>query len=246
MKNNKNTIFISLIALFAIFAIALTAFYINRDVIYKFLRGTEISDDKSLSGGIVPLEEYIPEPYEYFSDIIFLGDSIMTGFDIYRDYIEFDGEKVLKNVTVAASVGYGVNNAVSYVTDNSINLIYNDKAMRPEDIAAERNEKYVFICLGLNDLVVMNAEKYIKKYCMLIDNIESKNPDKTVVVLSVTPLVARQQGGNMTNDAINAANSLLLEFATERNIPFIDWAEAVRGEDNALRKDLSSLFFIYS
>ena len=112
--------------------------------------------------------------------------------------------------------------------------------MRPEDIAAERDEKYVFICLGLNDLVTAKVEKYIKQYWILTDNIKAKSPDKTIVILSVTPLVAGQQGGNMTNDVINRANSLLLQFAKELNIPFIDWAAAIRGEDNSLIKDLSS------
>jgi len=79
----------------------------------------------------------------------------------------------LKDTTITAATGYGLNNAVSDVAVNAVNLIYNGAA---------------------------------------------KNPDKIVVILSVTPLVAGQQNGSMNNDVIASANDTLLEFAKERNL----------------------------
>ena len=259
--SNKNTrsakdkiiIITAMIILFAVFGSALSGLYIYRENIINILNyGVwENQNDKTpartqataISGGVVSFSDDALNPLnpcEYFSDIIFIGDSILTGFVVCREYIEFDGEKVLRDAVVAATPGYGLNNAVSDVEFNSVNLIYNNKAMRPEEIIAERNEKYVFICLGLNDLVIMSPEKYIEKYGVLIDNIQSKTPDKIIVILSVTPLVAGQQAGSMSNDAIIKANALLLEFAIERNIPFVDWAEAIRDTDKSLINRLSS------
>jgi lysophospholipase L1-like esterase len=252
MKNSK--LLIGLIALFAVFAGVMTAFYINRDEIYYFLNKdantskirekTPDTASRPISpafGGAVPRSDEIPEPYGYFSNIAFIGDSIMFGFDGYRDSIEFEGEKVLRDAFVAASVGYGLRDAVSGVANNSVNLIYGGKAMRPEDILAERSEKYVFLCLGLNDLGFMTAAEYIEAYKILIDNIQKKNPDKTVVILSVTPLVAGQGGKKMDNGAIAEANNMLLEYAAGCGIQFLDWAAAVRGEDESgLCEELSS------
>ena len=250
----KIALLAGIVSLFALFAGVMAAFYINRDNIYYLLNKNpeEISPEKTpdTSGPIpaptvndaaAPLPDAIFDPYEYFSNIFFLGDSILFGFDGYRDSIEFDGEKVLKDAAVAASVGYGVNHAVADIADNSVNLIYGGKAMRPEDIVAQRGEKYVFICLGLNDLVFMSIEEYIEAYIMLIENIQAKNPDKTVVILSVTPLVAGKTGGSMDNGVIITANYMLLEYAADCDIQFLDWGAAVRDDDNmALREDLSS------
>ena len=254
MKNNRNTsskiaLVIAIITVFFVFAGALTVFYINRDAVYNFLSKsagknqnveTPSKPDKSIPGGLVPLSDDIPDPYEYFSNILFIGDSITAGFDVYRDSIEFDGVNVLRDAAITAVNGYGVHNAVSDAGDNAVNLIYDGKAMRPEDIIAERDEKYVFIDLGLNDLVMMSVDKYIEIYGEMIDNIHAKNPDKTVVIMSVTPLVAGQRSGDINNDVIIKANSMLLKLAKERNIPFIDWAAAIREADNSLSKNLSA------
>ncbi|MCL2774069.1 MAG: SGNH/GDSL hydrolase family protein [Oscillospiraceae bacterium] len=229
--NSKTMLLTGIIVSFIVFAGALTIFYINRDEIYNFLRksagenqNSEITgkSDNPISGGVVPLSNDIPDPYEYFSNIIFIGDSITSGLDIYRDSIKFDGESVLKDASITATKGYGVHNAVSDVASNAVNLIYGGKAMKPEDVIAEKDEKYVFIDLGLNDLGMMTVDKYMQIYGTLIDNIQAKNPDKTVVILSVTPLVAGQQSGDINNDVIIKANDMLLEFAKEHNIPFID------------------------
>ena len=235
----KIFLIIWLISLFAVFGAMLTILYINRDAVYNFLFQADIPEEP-ISGGIVQPSDNPPDPYEYFSDIIFIGDSIMTGFDIYRDFIEFQDETVLKNAVVAATPGYGVNNAVSEIANNEVNLYYGGKAMRPEDIIAERDEKYVFICLGINDLVIMKLDKYIEIYRQFISNIQIKNPDKIIVILSITPLVAGRSSGYINNEAVISANNILLEFAQEYNIPFVDWAESVCDTDNSLRIDLSS------
>ncbi|MCL2774957.1 MAG: hypothetical protein FWD71_16655 [Oscillospiraceae bacterium] len=70
----------------------LTVFYINRDNIYNFLRGGS-RENRFTYGGLVPLLDDIPDPHDYFSNIVFLGDSIISGLDIYRDSIEFEAKK---------------------------------------------------------------------------------------------------------------------------------------------------------
>lgn len=246
MNNNKLKDRIKLIIgisiLLIIFSSVFIIFYINMDNIYYALNGTgeinqnaEPLDNKNKSGS-----NEIAEPREYLENIVFLGDSIMVGFSGYREYIKIDGEEVLKDITVIAASGYGVRHAISDVAENSVNLTYEDKPMKPEDIISKRNEKYVFVCLGLNDLGHMSVDEYIKIYRKLLDNIQAKSPGKIIVILSVTPMVAGKQGGPMNKDVINDANKLLRELAEEYNIPFIDWAASIRDENNALYNKFSS------
>ena len=132
-------------------------------------------------------------------------------------------------------------NAVSDVSSNSLNLICNEKPMKPEDIIAEKTEKYVCICLGLNDLSSISPDKYIELYKQLLDNMQTKNPGKIIVILSVTPLVSGKSGGSMNNNVITEVNNMLSELANDRDIQFIDWAKAIRDdEDNSLYENLSS------
>ncbi|MCL2814913.1 MAG: GDSL-type esterase/lipase family protein, partial [Oscillospiraceae bacterium] len=176
----------------------------------------------------------------YFKNILFLGDSIVSGLELCKDSTVVSGEKVLREAAVVAAVNYSLKNAVSEVSQNSVNLVYAGKAMRPEDIISQSDNKYVFICLGLNDFYGTPLDEYIENYGRLVANIKAKNPDKAIAVLSVTPLVAGQRHGFMTNQLITEANSRLMEFAAVEDLYFIDWAAAIRDENNALYENLCS------
>ena len=256
---NKFLLFSGIIISLAVFTAVFTVFYVNRDSIYYFLIGdtvgvsnTEYSANidnsnnsgENLTGNNISESVNFANPDnwgEYIKNIVFIGDSITHGFDLYRDLIKFNGEDILKDAVITATPGYGLKHALSDdIKSNSYNLIYDEKPMKPEDIIALRDEKYVFICLGLNDLGSIKTDEYIEQYKKLLDNIQEKSPDKSIVILSVTPLVYGMRGGNLNNTVIAKANELLIELAAERDMLFIDWAEAIRDENNSLYKNLSS------
>jgi lysophospholipase L1-like esterase len=193
----------------------------------------------------IPSGESVPsgsvaDPYEYFRNIVFLGDSMTTGFDMYRSIIKYDGKDVLRDANVVAVVSYGVNNALREISSNSIHPYFMGKQTRPEDIIAQIKAKYVCICLGINDLVWQSVDGYIKSYATLVKNIKAKNPDKTIVVMSLTPVVAGSGEGSLTNTKITEANAALSRYAAENGLPFIDYAAALRDSQNGLPRALSS------
>ena len=196
---------------------------------------------KTLQSKIVPLSinGEIPEPVGYFKNIVFLGDSVTLGFGLFKSKITFDGANVLKYVKVVSSGGYGVYNASLAISDTSVHPLYNGKQVLPEDIIAEKDAKYVFTCLGLNDVALLSVEKYITLYGDLIDRIKKKNPDKIIVIMSVTPIIDDVKK-TLSNEKIMKANNALIVYAGKNNIPFIDYAAAIRDSDNTLYKDLAS------
>ena len=193
-----------------------------------------------LQYGIVPLSDVVPEPYGYFKDIIFLGDSVTIGFDLFKKSVKFNGEPVLRDATVIAVGSYGVYKSTEAISASSIHPMFNGKQTLPEDIIAQKNGKYVLICLGLNDVSWVSADKLIEYYSSLINRINAKNPDKTAVIMSVTPLVYGGQKNNLNNKNIMDKNNALLQFAKENNIPFIDYGAAIRDSQNHLYDELSS------
>lgn len=263
IKNTGENIKIAagVLGLVVLFAAAAVAFYMHRDAIYVFLRGETkeagaAKENKSgqnpprPSSAANPSDSFEPfdpfDPFEplnlsgYFKNIIFLGDSIVSGLEFCKDSAVVDGEKVLRDATVVAAVNYSLKNAVSEISENSVNLTYAGKAMKPEDIVSQMDHKYVFVCLGLNDFYGTPLDEYIENYGRLVKNIQAKSPDKAIAVLSVTPLVAGQKHGFMTNQVITEANSRLMEFAADNDIYFIDWAAAIRDENDALYESLCS------
>ena len=187
----------------------------------------------------VPLSELIPEPFGYFGDILLLGDSVTTGFDLFREKVLFFGEPVLRDITVVAVESYGVYNAIQGVS--GVHPILNGQRTLPEDIIAAKKQKNIFICLGLNDLVWQKPEEFVVYYSRLVDRIKAKNPEKNIAVMSVTPCVEGHGRSDLENGNIAQANNLLMEYAKENGIHFIDYAAAIRDDgENRLQEDLSS------
>ena len=193
-----------------------------------------------LQYGAVPLSETIPDPFEYFRNAIFLGDSVTTGFDLYRNSIKFNGEAVLKDVTVVAVGSYGIYNASREISDNSIHPLFEGRQTLPEDIIAQKDAKNVFICLGLNDLTWMSTNNFLNHYAKLINKIKAKSPGKNIVIMSVTPVVEDQQVSSLSSVIIEKANNALLDFAIYNNLQFVDYAAAIRDSANNLYGEFSS------
>jgi len=193
-----------------------------------------------LQYGAVPLSDTVPDPCAYFKDALFLGDSVTTGFDLYKKSIQFNGEAVMQDITVVAVGSYGVYNATREISGKSIHPLFEGQKTLPEDIIAKKNVKNVFICLGLNDLVWEKTEDFIAYYTKLINNIKAKSPDKNIIIMSVTPIVAGQTISALTSDAITAGNNALLELAILNGIPFIDYGAAIRDSGNNLYGEFSS------
>ena len=154
---------------------------------------------EDLQYGAVPLSDIIPEPVEYFKNAVFLGDSVTTGFDLYRHKIKFGEENILESVNVIAVGKYSVYNALQPITDKSVHPLMDGKQTFAEDIIAEKDVKNIFICLGLNDLTFEKPSDFVIYYSRLINRIKAKNPGKNVVIMSVTPLVYGQENYSLNN-----------------------------------------------
>ncbi|GHV13694.1 hypothetical protein FACS1894219_08840 [Clostridia bacterium] len=200
--------------------------------------------DPALQTAVVPMAtKKIPNPYQYFEDVIMIGDSVTTGFDLYRNNISYNDEPVLKHLKVIAVTSYGAYNATRDIHDNSTHPLKDGKQMRPEDIAATYTDaRFIYICLGLNDAAWQSPKTFVQYYSELINNITAKNPDKQVAILSITPVVKGHTKGELSNAKITAANNALLEYAIASGIPFIDYGAAIRDieNENSLPTELSS------
>jgi len=205
---------------------------------------------------IITLEEFIAEPVperseelqklttqraetprgvEYFDNAMFIGDSITTGYRIWREYILVDGEP-LENTIVFANGSYGITNAMREVSSSSIHPAFDGVQMRPEDAVAEFGVERVFISLGLND-ILYPLDTFLHNYTLLLNNITDKNPDVQIIILPVPPYMHEAQPTPDRNAHIAKYNNALIVLAHELGHSFIDSTAPLLCEKGGLKEE---------
>lgn len=148
---------------------------------------------------------------DFFSNDLFLGDSITEGLSAY----EFLNES---NV-----VGVRGLNTISAV--NQVNKL------------AKVNYKNIYILLGLNDVNSgVNSQEYIKNYANLIHVIKEKFPNSKIYIQSTLQVTvkAEQSNSNISNSRINDFNSALQNMCNNENVNFIDLMQVIRNANKNL------------
>lgn len=104
------------------------------------------------------------DPFSLFKDYVLLGDSRAVGF-WYRNFL--DRGRVL------ADGGHTIRNLKGYV-----------------DTIVEMNPSQIFLCYGLNDSSIGywdTAESYVSEYIQIVQTMQEKLPNATIVVSSILP-----------------------------------------------------------
>lgn len=192
---------------------------------------------------IAPLCDKLPyDPFEFFNESIFLGDSVTTGFDLWRNIITFAGQKVVENVNVIAVRSYGVLNALAEINDKTktVHPLFEGKQIMPEDYISRYEAKRVFIFFGLNDVERTDVKLFLEQYKILLDRIKEKNPEKQLIIMAINPMTEKAQKNKWTIELVNKYNDALIDFAAEQGLPFLDYAAVLRDEKTFLRSDITS------
>lgn len=104
------------------------------------------------------------DPFSLFKDYVVMGDSRAVGF-WYRDFLDKD--------RVLADGGHTIRN----ITEQMDTLV----ALNPSTI---------YLCYGLNDISIgywNSAEEYVAEYMEIINEIQTRLPNATIVVSSILP-----------------------------------------------------------
>lgn len=145
----------------------------------------------------------------FFSDDLFIGDSITTGLALYG---------ILPPKNVAAAVGYTPYKAYSteiQLGDGSTGTAY--------DYAVKMQPKRIFIMLGSNGIT--SAASMEDSYRELIDKLASGCPDSTVYCISVTPVTndsTSATNAGIDNSMITGFNKYIKALTDEKGLTYID------------------------
>lgn len=151
---------------------------------------------------------------DYYSDTVFMGDSVISGIESY---------------------GY-LNNVVGNVNATSGKLeSYVNEAMKS-------NPSKVFIMVGHNDANygTIKEESLASNITDIVEEIHKKKSSTKVYVLSITPITSayeNKSSNNVKQSYIDKANSLIEENASSGKYTYVDVASAYKDTNGYMKTD---------
>ena len=151
---------------------------------------------------------------DYYSDTVFMGDSVISGIESY---------------------GY-LNNVVGNVNATSGKLeSYVSEAMKS-------NPSKVFIMVGHNDANygTIKEESLASNITDIVEEIHKKKSSTKVYVLSITPITSayeNKSSNNVKQSYIDKANSLIEENASSGKYTYVDVASAYKDTNGYMKTD---------
>lgn len=178
-----------------------------------------VSDSTAETSETEPKYDSTDYDKEFFSNSLFIGDSIFTGFS---------GFGYLDPENVFAQVGLNPESAITKEI-NGVTAAKKAEAMQPD---------YICIMLGTNGLAFLSTDYMAEEMSKLIDELRAVSPDSEIVILSIPPVTAVHESENPEKlPVITDYNSKLEKTAEDKECRFIDIFTMLQDEDGYLAAD---------
>jgi lysophospholipase L1-like esterase len=166
----------------------------------------------------------------YFDQVVFLGDSITQGMEIY--------DTGLPNATYCAYKGVGPNAVVAGSTCTRVD----GTEEVPLEALAAANPKAVYILLGTNVLTRdTELTSFLAYYSLMLDQIKELLPDANIYVQSITPVRPEvredENHDGMYTERFVRANNELAALALEKGCYFLDLWSFLADENGDLLEE---------
>ena len=198
------------------------------------LTGTAVNaaDLPDIAGDAAPI---ITDPVDVFlAQSAFVGNSVGEGLTMYNNA---KGKVPLGNATMLTRVSYSFLNDANRST--KFIPVFNGQAMQAKDAIKLCGARYVFICMGTNDLVGSSSvEKAVERYKQYLAGIIAENPAVTIFIESCTPT---RPGSNVNNEKITQFNLYMQMYCDlVPNMYYVDISTPLKDATGYLSASLSS------
>ncbi len=168
----------------------------------------------------VPVSAAVDE--SYFDDAVFIGDSRTEGLMLNTG---------LSNATFYAYKGLMVDTVFS-------KPVVNQDGQKRSVMDALKMTQFskVYIMFGINETGWAYSQIFQTKYGELIDGIREINPEAVIYIQGILPVSNKVSTTHdyVTNEKINAYNTLLRELAQEKQAYYVDSENSVASGDGSL------------
>lgn len=172
--------------------------------------------------------EHEPTGDEYFTDAVFVGDSMM-------EYIELLGEIPTANYVWKIGMGPGT------VGQKQFRVRGQEEYLSAYDMIVQYNPKKIFILLGGNGLDWYGSDVVIADYEVMVDQLITLCPEAMIYVISCSPGSAEAMAGRGTPPGRFVQFAEKLQALAERKgLYYLDFYSLVADENGALPQEYDS------
>lgn len=173
----------------------------------------------------------IPKENAFFDDAIFIGDSVSYKLQLFNMSEINKGNYPLGKATFFTAGSFSWTNSLWDINDkNAVHPMLNGKKMGIADAIKNSNAKKAYIMLGMNDIAGYGIDKAVQNATKVLDQIDEKNPDVTIYIESVTPIIKGKEHGRFTNENIHKFNQRMKEICEQRGYIFLDLNTVMGGD----------------
>ena len=179
---------------------------------------------------------HAPLDASIFDDAVFVGDSVTNNLRLYLMRQQNKGNYPIGKGQVLCAASLSYTNAL-WALDRPGNVhpsLNGEKVRVPEGVAMSGAKK-VFIMLGMNDFIIYGTNVTVSNAKTLINQIVDRNPDVTIYVQSVTPILYINESGVKTNANVRALNAKLRAMCEENGWIYLDVASVMIDEYGCLK-----------
>lgn len=178
----------------------------------------------------------------FFKDSVFIGDSVMYGFEkfVTRKGNGFIGDP--KFLTVG---NYAVRLNLEPVTEQSTHPMYKGIKCTMEQAVSMMEVKKVFLFFGLNDIAITGINKTIENYYICIQKIREQTPDVEIYILSTTYIAIGSEKTVLNNENIRLFNEQLESNSIAWGVEYIDLASYLLDEQGYLANQYCSDGYVH-
>ena len=160
---------------------------------------------------------------DWFSDAVFIGNSLEQGFMLWSG---------LKTADIFAVQSISVSNIG---TDHVIN-VGGGTYLTILEAMARKSYRKVFVMLGINELSWASKETFYTKYAKLIDKIRELEPEAELYLQSMTPVTKKQSDASttFTNPRVMEYNEVIRQLAEDKECHYLFIHEAYADEEGCM------------
>ena len=177
----------------------------------------------------------------FYSDAVFVGDSIMEDFQLFCR--QHQGDPFLAQMTFLARTSFSLHNAYMPISKKSKHPIWQGEQRFIWESVRMTGKKTVYMMFGQNDLDM--GKDSMQKYCQLIAKIREQTPDAKFVIMSMTYTLKGKGKGPINNDNIRAFNAEMQAVAAQNGWGFIDMATPTSDGAGNLRPEYCSDHYVH-
>ena len=164
-------------------------------------------------------------PREYFDDALFIGDSRVTGVELYSGW---------DNLTYYAEGGMTV-----YSMFQSKTAQAEGQTLTIEEALRKRSFGKIYLEIGINEMGTGTVDSFMEAYEAAVDHLRELQPDAILYVCGIMYVEQSKSESDpiFNNPAIQERNDRIAALADGENIFYLDINEVVTDETGNLNPD---------